>query len=190
MKISTWRNAFKLFVARLIPEIDAWEAEKPSNTAQVTAFMPPLTNIRYYLANGLVYGNAIQAFGVVYRLPKSYKYNDLPIQSYEAVHANFSIHLATEWREIAELTELQLMSVNPIQVQEMGDTRGDWIISIIWQANITWIAELEIPVLPAYDIREVNVAIHRALAQDNKVVVTVDTPNVIDNILHITRDGE
>lgn len=188
MKISEWRAKFKAYVNKYITNIGAWETERPQAITEVTAFMPPLANIHYYLNQGIVVGTGMQSLGIVYRLPKTYKFDSLPLNQYEGVHANFAIHLVQEYRAIADLLNLQLIAGQPISVTEMGDAKGDWVITILWQMNITWFAELETPVLPAYDIKEIGARIRRAETVNKGEFVTIDTPNVIDNTLHIVRD--
>ena len=188
MKISEWRAKFRAFVLRYITNIGAWETERPQAITEVTAFMPPLSNIHYYLNQGLVMGTGQQSFAVVYRLPKTYKFDELPLSQYEGVHANFAIHLVQEYRDIADLLNLQLIAGQPLAVNEMGDAKSDWIITILWQMNISWYAEVEIPILPVYSITEVNARIRRGQTGNKGDVVTVTTPNVIDNTLNILRD--
>lgn len=186
MKISEWHPAFKRYVERYVV-VTTWEVERPLNYNVSTGFIPPLFGVHYFKNNDTIMGTGQQGFGVQYRLPRNMNYVDIPVQYYQGIHSTLAIHMVSEWREIADIQSLQMVSNSPVQVEEMGDAKSDWLITILWQANIQWIAELEAPVLPRYSFDRIDLAIRRANVLDKGKRVETNTPNIIDNRIQIAQ---
>ena len=182
MRLSLYRPNLALWVGKHI-HIDSYELRTPTVDTEVIGFIPPLQQVSYSGSSGQIRGYAHQSLFVSYLYLNTTLYNNLPIATLEGVHSTLSQLLLTQWHDIADLIELELMLVDtPITIRESGDSMGNWIVDLQWVFAITWLAEPEYVIDKPFTLTSLNTRLF-----DHKLTVPgLPTDYTTDRQLDVT----
>ena len=157
MLISLWRTNLKQWLTRYMV-IDTWELRNPVEYNKTNGFIPPLQAI-HNLADSIGTCTANQDIYLTTRFRGDILYDQLPLGQLEQLYSMVGQGLIREYAGIAPLLDFQMLPVaDSIQVIEYGDNLGDWLITLVFSMNITWIPTVTL--LPGDD-RLIKTAIDR-----------------------------
>lgn len=184
MKLSTWRTTFLSWLQAQVV-VDSWSVTDPE-MGNTNAFLPPLEDTTYTLRDTQVIGEATQRFQIAKRVPRTTKYRDIALNTYEGLHSTLSIRLVHDYRDIADLEDLTFIETpNPIGLAEVGEDTGEWLISFLWVVKITWIAEPEVgSVVKPFNFNRLNLNLYRDRLDDDLVVDGRDLDKSVLDFTH------
>jgi hypothetical protein len=192
MKISEFRPKLKAWLSKYLT-INKWEIDYPLVPTETLGMLPPLTNVRYYIANNIFYGEATQDISIIQRADEQLTYDDLPHGVFSGRYASLCMKLLKEYKDIdLDIISVLIPSANPVTVTERDDARGDWFILTKWNLVMTWLAEVEtfVAVEPIITFNTIGVGLNRAYIPKTPE----DAPNIIlpvnktlDQTLNINR---
>lgn len=138
MLISQWRTGLKAWLLKYLT-IDTWELRNPIDYNRTNGFIPPLQGI-ICKDDSLGTCMANQDIYLTTRYRGDLKYDQLPLGQLEQLYSTIGARLSSTYASIAPLIDFELLSVPEcIQVTEYGDDLADWLITLVFSANITWL---------------------------------------------------
>lgn len=183
MKLSTWRPGLVAWLSSKI-HIDTWELRIPEVVGEVACFIPPLRGIKHYIGEtGNKLAEADQEIFLSYRFSRELPYASLPLNLIEGIYSSICQEILADHQSIADTLDVDsgnfLHSELPIQVSEVGDNYGDWLVTINLHLSIKWIPEYDIIDFgfPGYYINHVGIKVYRGKLQD-----------IQDKILDFSKD--
>lgn len=143
MRLSQWRTNLLKWLNEQI-RIDSYSATDPELN-QTNAFLPRLEDVSYEVRDtNTVVGKGTQRFQIAKRVGRNTKYRQLPIAFYEGLHSTLSIRFVRNYADIADLQALEFVEISdPVNVVEVGEDTGEWLIFFNWAVQIEWLAEPE-----------------------------------------------
>jgi hypothetical protein len=192
MRLSTWRPGMLTWLESRV-SINTYELRDPLVDSEVAAFLPPLRNIKHSDdTNGVPTASAVQDIFLTTRYPNTIKYSQLPLALTEGAYSTLCQYLLKDFQSIADLNDAYLVEAEqPIQVTEIGDEDGDWLITTAIMLYITWTPEPEAgQEFPGYRIDQINFNLYRSALADisANVLDLAFTSNAVitDNDLGLT----
>jgi hypothetical protein len=138
MDIGLWRSGLATWLdSKMV--VDSWELRNPTEYGKLNAFIPPLQSINF---NDDEVGRAfaVQDFYLTYRYRGDILYVDLPLGVLEQRYVTLCRRLVREFKAIAPIESLELLPAkDAIQVSEYGDSKADWLITMVISAQISWV---------------------------------------------------
>ncbi|MBW4558458.1 MAG: hypothetical protein KME59_21535 [Trichormus sp. ATA11-4-KO1] len=180
MRLSTWRQSIVDWVAQKV-QIDTYELRNPEVVGETAGFFPPLRNIKHYdggeESEGQPTAQATQEIYITTRYPRDTPYAELPLATTEGVYSSLCQGLLKDAQGIADLIDLWINpSDQPIQVSEVGDDYGDWLVTMVIYVVIKWLPEPEPGFgFSGYTINKIAFNLYRAKLDnfnDNTLVAT------------------
>ena len=157
MLISLWRTNLKIWLTRYLV-IDTWELRNPTEYNKTNGFLPPLQSI-HNLTDAIGTCTANQDIYLTTRFRGDILYDQLPLGRLEQLYSMVGLSLIREYAGIAPLLDFQMVPVtDSIQVIEYGDNLGDWLVTLVFSMDISWIPTVTL--LPGDD-RLIKTAIDR-----------------------------
>jgi hypothetical protein len=139
MKLSTWRPGLISWLMSNVA-IDEWALDTPP-IGDTLAFLPPLRLLDYGKENK---ATATQDLFIRQRYTRDLTYHELPIPAIEGFYQSLSLRLQASGADIADITQLDIPNIEqPIVIQEYGDNLGDWLVTMTWQLDISFTADVE-----------------------------------------------
>lgn len=165
MRLSTWRSAIINWIANKVT-INTYELRIPEVVGETAGFFPPLRNIKHFDGgeDGTPTAQATQEIYITTRFSRDLQYSELPLQTVEGIYSSLCQDLLKDAQAIAGLLDLWVNpSEQPIQVSEVGDDYGDWLITMAIYVVIKWQPEPEPGFgFPGYLVNKINLALYRA----------------------------
>lgn len=145
MIISLWRKGLKVWLNKVF-KIASFDLRQPIEYGEWVCFLPPLANLSIRDGDS-PNAVAIQDIHLSVRYRADTRYIDLPLEDIEGVVVSFQLRLLNEYQSIAPLSSLIVLQIaDTIKVSEYGDGMADWLVSMVFAVELTWVPELE-PVL-------------------------------------------
>lgn len=168
MLISEWRSGLRAWLNKYIL-VDSWELRNPTEYNKVNAFLPPLQNI-IHNSDQVGSCNANQDIYLTVRYRGDLKYDELPLGDIEQLYSMVAVGLNRGYADIAPLLDFDLLPVpDSVQVQEYGDGLADWLVTLVFTMNISWLAtKTPLPgeiVDPRLPLREINAELFTTYVQ-------------------------
>ena len=178
MLISTWRYTLTNWLEANVA-IDSWFLDTPG-LSQTLAFVPPLQRAAIANTPQGLQAEGVQAFHLRRRYPRNIRYSELPLGDLEATWLTLAL------RAIAAgygwgLSNLEILSCDPVAVIETSGSQSDWTIELSWRLGLTWPAIADPAALligaetgnvPAYPVSQIAAGLY---AQP-----LIGGPNVLD----------
>jgi hypothetical protein len=138
MQIDQWRTGLQQWLSTFLV-VDSWDLKNPTEYQKTNGFIPPLQNISFN-KDDIGSATANQDFYLTTRYSGEIKYNSLPLGKLEQLYTSICRRLTLTYANIAPLTDLRLLTVGDgIQIQEYGDGLADWLITMVFSVDLTWI---------------------------------------------------
>lgn len=138
MTLSQWRSGLTAWLNNQIV-IDTWELRNPLVYGTNNGFIAPLQGLTY-LDDTQGTAQATQDIYITSLYSEDTLYHQLPLGSIEQEYLMLCRKLSLQYREVADLQELQVIPVeDAIQVTEYGDNLADWLITRVLSLRLTWI---------------------------------------------------
>lgn len=171
MKVSTWRMGFLDWLQDQI-QIDSYFLEAPEAPGMTNVFLPPLRNIKNYEADDGYHSTATQDVYISTRYDRSLAYYQLPINVVEGTYCTLMQQLIKEQQGIADLIEVIINpSEDAIAIGELGDDRGDWIITMKMIITIRFVITPEVEDDRTLYPHKINLGLYREYLDESDRVL-------------------
>lgn len=164
MNIAQWRTGLRTWFTNFLV-VDSWDLRNPTEYAKTNAFISPLQNLTFI--NGETdFCVANQDIYITTRYRGDTKYDQLPLGSLEQLYSAVAQRLVLTFTDIAPLRALELVAVPEcISVVEYGDDMADWLVTLMFSVNISWVPDKTPlpgdPASPVENINAVNISLFR-----------------------------
>lgn len=162
MKISQWRNVFITWLTNQIV-VDSYFLDMPDAVGKTNLFLPPLRNIKNYESDSGYNSTATQDIYITTRYSKDLDFWELPLNVIEGTYCQIAHSLLRQYQDINE--DIIEVFINPsedaITVGELGDQRGDWIVTMKYIVTIRLVFEPENEDQSILNISQVNIGLYK-----------------------------
>lgn len=141
MLTSAWRFGLQRWLNKYLV-IDTWELRNPTEYNKTNGFIPPLQNV-HNNTDQIGSCTANQDIYITTRYRGDLLYDQLPLGQLEQAYTMVGHNFIKSYADIAPLLDFQMIPVaDCIQVNEYGDNLGDWLVTMVFSMNITWLPTL------------------------------------------------
>ena len=168
MKISEYYQKLKTLIEEIVVITD-WTLSLPQLPGESNAFIAPLTNVYYYKNNSTnTYASGTQEVILTYVVDNDIPYHSINMGFFQGIYNDVTMRLmlATERLDVMNIQNNAGLGV---ELSEMTEGMGYWLVTMRFNITIQWVAEYETYQEERYNIDRINSSLFRSKVSEDKL---------------------